>query len=191
MATVQSVLVVSSSEKSGRILAGLTNPSLCYPIQFEKSGSGCRRRLLECGYDLIVVNAPLSDEFGHDLAMDLARETLSGVILLVKNDIYEEVCDRVGDAGVLTVPKPISSQVFHQTIRLAAAARARLVEARRENEKLKHKLDEAKQVGRAKCILVERRQMTEMQAHRYIEKQAMDTRSTRREVAEKIIKTEG
>ncbi|MCD8123909.1 MAG: ANTAR domain-containing protein [Lachnospiraceae bacterium] len=191
MATALSVLVVSSSEKSGRIIAGLMNPSLCYPIQFEKSGSGCRRRAPDCGYDLIVVNTPLSDEFGHDLAMDLARETLAGVILLVKNDVYEEVCDRVGDAGVLTVPKPISSQYFHQTIRLAAAARSRLADARRENEKLKQKLDEAKLVGRAKCILVERRQMTEMQAHRYIEKRAMDTRSTRREVAEKIIRTEG
>lgn len=48
---------------------------------------------------------------------------------------------------------------------------------------------EARLIERAKEVLMEYLKMTEAQAHRYIEKQAMDMRITRREVAESILKT--
>jgi response regulator NasT len=38
-----------------------------------------------------------------------------------------------------------------------------------------------------KCLLIEREQYTELQARRYIEKMAMDTRRTRKEVAMEIL----
>ena len=44
-------------------------------------------------------------------------------------------------------------------------------------------------VDRAKCTLVQYLGFTEAQAHRYLEKQAMDMRMTRREVAEEILRT--
>ncbi|MDD6212534.1 MAG: ANTAR domain-containing protein [Clostridiales bacterium] len=185
--STKSVLIVSSSEKSGRVIASLMNPSLCYPIYFEKTGGGVRRKIQSMSFDLIVVNAPLSDEFGHDLAMDLAKETASGVILLVKSDIYDEICDRVGPEGVLTVTKPISSQIFNQTLRLAMAVSERMQKAERETLRLKNKLEEAKLVGRAKCLLMQYQKKEEAQAHRYIEKQAMDRRLSRKLVAEEII----
>ena len=45
-------------------------------------------------------------------------------------------------------------------------------------------------VDRAKCALIQYLGFTEPQAHRYIEKQAMDLRQTRREVAESILKSD-
>ena len=42
---------------------------------------------------------------------------------------------------------------------------------------------------RAKWLLIERRGMTEAEAHRYIEKEAMDTRLPKREVARDILRT--
>lgn len=53
----------------------------------------------------------------------------------------------------------------------------------------KKSADEIRLIERAKEVLIEYLKMTEAQAHRYIEKQAMDMRITRREVAESIIKT--
>ena len=44
-------------------------------------------------------------------------------------------------------------------------------------------------IDRAKCILIEYLNMTEKQAHKYIEKQAMDLRTTRRAVAESLLRT--
>ena len=43
--------------------------------------------------------------------------------------------------------------------------------------------------NRAKWMLIERLQMSEADAHRYIEKMAMDRCVSRREIAEGIIKT--
>ena len=48
---------------------------------------------------------------------------------------------------------------------------------------------EVRLVARAKCILMQYLNMTEAQAHRYIEKQAMDMRLSRLNVAENILKT--
>ena len=48
---------------------------------------------------------------------------------------------------------------------------------------------EIKIVNRAKLLLISELQMDESQAHRYIEKQAMDRCVTRKVVAEEIIKT--
>lgn len=58
-----------------------------------------------------------------------------------------------------------------------------------ENTKLHQKIQEIRLVDRAKCTLIQYLHMTEQDAHRYIEKQAMDLRMTRREIAEEILKT--
>ena len=42
-------------------------------------------------------------------------------------------------------------------------------------------------VSRAKCLLIENRGMTEAEAHHYIEKEAMNSRRTREQVAEEIL----
>ena len=60
---------------------------------------------------------------------------------------------------------------------------------RNENFKLQSKIEEIRLVNRAKCVLIQYLKLTEPQAHRYIEKQAMDTRQTKKDVAEKILKT--
>lgn len=60
---------------------------------------------------------------------------------------------------------------------------------RRRANSLERRLDEAKLIERAKLLLMQRLNMTEPQAHRYIEKTAMDTGSRKREIAERIIRT--
>ena len=49
-------------------------------------------------------------------------------------------------------------------------------------------MEEIRVVNRAKWILIHELKMEEPQAHRYIEKQAMDCCTSKRSVAEKIIK---
>ena len=140
-------------------------------------------------YDIVIVNAPLSDEFGTELACMFAQDSASGVVLLIKNDLFESVSDKVSQFGVFTVPKPLSENFLYQVLRVASAARVRLMGLKRENVKLKVKIEEMRLVDRAKCALVKYLNMTEPMAHRYIEKQAMDLRTTRKNIAENIIKT--
>ena len=91
------------------------------------------------------------------------------------------------DFGVFVLPKPMNRQLFFQSIKLLEASRRRMLGLKRENDKLHNKIEEIKLVDRAKCVLIECQGLTESQAHRQIEKQAMDYRMTRREVAEYIL----
>ena len=59
---------------------------------------------------------------------------------------------------------------------------------KKENAVLRNKVTETKAVGRAKCLLMEKRNMSEQTAHRFIEKTAMDNRLSRRAVADNIIR---
>lgn len=57
-----------------------------------------------------------------------------------------------------------------------------------ETQKLRKKLDEIRLIDRAKCVLIEYEHLTERQAHRYLEKQAMDGRLSRRDVAVSLLR---
>ena len=54
---------------------------------------------------------------------------------------------------------------------------------------VEEKMEEIRIINRAKWLLIEQLKMTENQAHRYIEKQAMDRCVTRRAIAENILST--
>ena len=67
----------------------------------------------------------------------------------------------------------------------------RIRELEAENATLRQQLLTARLVGRAKCLLVRYRDLTEPEAHHHIEKEAMDRQMTRRAVAEEIIRELG
>ena len=52
---------------------------------------------------------------------------------------------------------------------------------------MQEKLQQVRLVSRAKCCLIAERGMSEAEAHRYIEKNAMDTRRDRAEIAQEIL----
>ena len=106
-------LIVSAGASSNEYLcARLTELGYTRPL-IVPSGAEARRRMLESDFELIVVNAPLPDEFGHDLCATAVEKT--------------------------------------------------------------------------KCCLIAERGMSEAEAHRYIEKNAMDTRRDRAEIAQEIL----
>lgn len=182
------ILVVSVGEKSCRSIAGLIDRSLYDRIIDVHTGAEARRLLPKRSFSLVVINAPLSDEFGHELASDVAEHYTCGVVLLTKSDVIDEVNALVQSAGVITVPKPVSRSAFEQAVRVGLSESIRLLAWEQEISRLKRKLEEARLVGRAKCMLVEQRGYSEAEAHRHIEKKAMDCRVSLRDIAEEIIR---
>jgi len=183
------VLIVSSSQKGGEALAELLKNQAFKKLTVIESGGQARRCLQEGLYDLLIINAPLSDEPGHEVALLAAETTTAGVILLVKNETAEEVSSWVEDEGVFVVPKPINKAFFYQALKLVMASRRRLLGLHKENTLLQQKIQDMRLVDRAKCVLIQYLNMTEGQAHKYIERQAMDLRTSRREVAQGILRT--
>lgn len=76
-----------------------------------------------------------------------------------------------------------------QAVNLLNAVNNLLKRAENNNRNLQRKIDEIQLVSRAKLLLMEKLGNTESDAHRFIEKQAMDLRKTRAEVARGIIET--
>lgn len=180
-------LIVSAGASSNEYLSarlaelGYTRP-LIIP-----SGAEARRRMVEADFELIVVNAPLPDEFGHELCINAVEKTDAGVVFLVKAAAAEQLIPAVSAHGVLLLSKPFTTTLFLQVVHMAAASNHRLMRMRQENARLQEKLAQVRLVSRAKCCLVEHERMTEAEAHRYIEKQAMDTRRDRTEIAQEIL----
>ena len=180
-------LIVSAGASSNEYISARL-AELGYPRPLiVPSGAEARRRMLESDFELIVVNAPLPDEFGHELCAAAVEKTDAGVVLLAKAAAAEQLLGSMSDEGVLLLSKPFSNMLFLQAIHMAAASNHRLLRLRQENAKMQEKIAQVRLVSRAKCCLIEQEGMTEADAHRLIEKRAMDTRRDRAEIAQEIL----
>lgn len=181
------VLLASGSDKGIEALSQLLKLSGYSKLTNTNSGNDARRCISQHEYELIVINTPLSDEFGHELSIKAAESSNSGIILICKSDISDDVSDKLSCYGVCVIPKPVNRAIFHQSVKLVSATRSRMLGLQSENFKLQNKIEEIRLVNRAKICLMQYLKFTEPQAHRYIEKQAMDTRQTRKDVALNIL----
>ena len=183
------VLVVAGTDQGKAFLSDLLKARAFDRVVAVSNGGEARRAMIEDSYDLVLINAPLRDESGFELAISVTQSTDSSVIVLVKSERADEAAEKVEDFGVLIVPKPVSRQIFYQTLKIATASRRRMLGLINENTRLQHKIEVIKLVDRAKCALIQYLGMTEDKAHHYIEKQAMDLRCPKYEIAKNILKT--
>lgn len=182
------VLVAGANDKLGESIAALLPKNEYEPPVFAASVGEIRRLALESTMDLVVLNTPLKDEFGTRLALDLADYNIA-VLLMVQGDVFDQVCYKVEDYGVLTLAKPVSRQSFYTAVKLLTAMRAKMLRMEKKNQALQEKMQDIRTINRAKWLLITNLQMTEDEAHYHIEKKAMNSRLSRREAAEKIIRT--
>lgn len=186
---VYSVLVISAKENFNASLQSLLPESKYAPVQMVSSVSLAKRVLLERSFDFVFINTPLPDDFGTRFAIEISANKGTVILLLVRNEVYEEVCDKVTEYGILTLPKPASKQMVAHTLNFMAGIRERLRKLENKSLSMEEKMKEIRLVNRAKWVLIDELKMSEADAHRYIEKQAMDRCVSRREIAEEIIST--
>lgn len=184
-----SVLLVSSSPKFNESMLVLLPESRFYPVAAVSDVSGARRRLLEGKYDIVIINAPLPDDFGTRLALNICDNSGTAVLLFVKAEHYPDINGRVSPFGVLVLPKPATSQAVSQSLQLLCGTRERLRRMEQKTASIEEKMEEIRIINRAKLLLMEQLKMTEKEAHRFIEKQAMDRCVTRITIAQSILST--
>lgn len=172
---MERVLIVSaSSSAAARLGAWLGDETHC-DVCPDAEAAGL---LLETqAFDWIVVNASAP---GGDMKLPVSPGV--PVLLLLAKDAYEVRVAQLAAKGIFALPKPLSPALFSQAAWLLRAAS-------RQTRRLQGRLETVRSMERAKWLLMQTLQMDEGQAHRYIEKQAMNQRRTKREVAEDIIKT--
>lgn len=186
---MDSVLIVSCSDKGTEFFSETLKADGFHQIAVLNSCNEAREILLQRNFDLLIVNSQLPNEPGEELSRQVASKGFTQVMLAVDSERFDAVSAICEDDGVLTIAKPIGRTAFWQALKLAKSAQSRLKRAHAENAKLKQKIEDIRIVDRAKCLLISQMNMREKDAHRFIEKQAMDMRRTRREIAEGILKT--
>lgn len=186
---VYSILIVSATDRFTSAFADLLPETRYYPVHTAASVSAAKRILAEKTFDFVIVNAPLPDDIGTRFAIDICTSKQSAVLLLVKNEIHAGIHDKVVEYGVFTLPKPTSKPTLIHALNWMESARERLRQLEKKTLSIKEKMAEIRLVNKAKWILISELKMSEPDAHRYIEKQAMDRCITKQTIAEEIIKT--
>ncbi len=184
--TPRKVMIVSESDSFFQMIKAVLPSSDFFPVFHAVSGSEARRKLLELPCDILIVDSPLSDEHGAIFSQNYA-DTNMGILLLVQSDLYDQISSQVEEDGILTLSKPISPEMFYSAMRMLSAMLNKIQKFEIEKKSLQEKMQDIRIVNKAKWLLIENKNMTEGDAHKYIEKAAMDKRRSRREIAEEII----
>ena len=179
-------LIVSKSEKFTTEFGSLLSVEQFQKDSVQNAGQA-RRSVLEKSYDLVIVNSPLTDEFGTRLCMDISLSAGTVAVIFAPTEVYDEIVHKVTPHGVFVVKKPASQQTIIQSLSLLISARERLRSVEKKAGKAQNKLEEIRVVNRAKWYLIDNEDMSENDAHKTIERAAMDAGITKMQAAQMII----
>lgn len=181
-------IIVSTNNDISELSEQLLRIEGCGKTAVAASCNEARRLVkIDTEPELVIINTPLPDEFGQELAEMIADTTSAGIILICGSDVADDIADRVSDSGINVIARPVTSDVLQRTIRLVIAARVRMAGVKKESSDILSRIEEMRTINRAKTTLMKYLKFTEPQAHKYIEKQAMNNRQTRLEVAVRIL----
>ena len=182
-----SVLLVTKDSRLSQTICAMLAPPL-FEIEAMSDFNEARRRLSERVYNIVIVD--YAEGLGSEFAVD-ASDSLSVILLLTPASLFEEVSYRVEGFGIITVSNPFDQFYFYNMIKAAIAVQYKVKSLSSQTTKLKVKMEEVRLVSRAKMLLMQNQKMTEQEAHRHLEKEAMDSGLKKTAVAEKIIKLYG
>ena len=158
-----------------------------------QAGDGARAVELaeELRPDLVIVDVKMPVLDGIAAAERIAGQRIAPVVILTAFS-QRELVERARDAGAMAyLVKPFSKTDVVPAIELAASRYAEVAALEAEVAGLTDRLETRKAVERAKGLLMAKKKMTEPDAFRWIQRTAMDRRTTMRAVADAVVETFG
>ena len=184
---LHSVLIVSVSEQFAALVKRSLTQKNCMGMVLRKNAGMARRSILERYFDIVIIDVPLPDELGVEMALDIRDKCEVSVLLVVSKDMYDDVLNRVTDYGILVIAKPFPRGILDKAIRFLIATQNRIRRLEMKVQNAQEKIREIRTVDKAKILLVQMEKMTEDDAHRYIGKYAMDRGISRGSAARMIL----
>ena len=137
--------------------------------------------------DVVVMDVKMPVMDGITAAEHIAKARLAPVVLLTAFS-QTELVERARDAGAMAyVVKPFTPADLLPAVEIAASRFAEIRALESEIADITERMETRKRVERAKGLLMEKMQLNEPEAFRWIQKTSMDRRLTMREVAEAVI----
>ena len=97
---VYSTLIISTTPSFASFASELLSQNSFYPVKKVSSVTEARRALSIKSYDVLIVNYPLLDETGMELAMEMSRDCSSVVLMMVPASFYGDVEAKTKGSGV-------------------------------------------------------------------------------------------
>ncbi|MBV9515021.1 MAG: ANTAR domain-containing response regulator [Mycobacteriaceae bacterium] len=139
--------------------------------------------------DLVIMDVKMPRRDGIDAAAEIASKRIAPIVVLTAFS-QRELVERARDAGAMAyLVKPFSATDLVPAIEVAVSRFNELTELEREVATLSERLETRKLVERAKGLLQAKQGMTEPEAFRWIQRAAMDRRTTMKRVAEVVMET--
>ena len=190
MADKFTVLILSRYMKFFDSLLPLINNYCSGNGVFASDTTEAKKLLLTSAIDAVIINSPLPDESAVDFATECAEKKNLAVLMLVPKESFEAASEKLSASGILTLPKPAAGETVIQSLILLKSTAVKLKKLA-ENKAKPDSAHEFRTLIRAKMILISSFGMSEGQAHKYIEKRAMESRKTKISIAESIINSYG
>ena len=180
-----SILIVSDSPRFDAVVKKSLKGFIT--IDARKSCALARRCILERDYDIVVIRSPLSDERGEELALDIAGRSSASVLIVAPQDYFEDVAEMVTDSGIFVIAEASFIAFIDKAIRYLVAIQNRIYRFKYQAARALENAEEIRVVSKAKLYLIEKKGMSEDEAHRIIGKTAMNNGISRRQAAERIL----
>ena len=137
--------------------------------------------------DLVIMDIKMPKVDGITAAAAIVEERIAPVVMLTAFS-QRDLIEQARDAGAMAyLVKPFARHELVPAIELAVSRFAEKRALEDEVATLSERLETRKVVDRAKGLLMTRQQMTEPEAFRWIQRTAMDRRTTMRAVAEAVV----
>ncbi|MFE4502574.1 ANTAR domain-containing response regulator [Rhodococcus sp. NPDC056743] len=141
--------------------------------------------------DLVIMDVKMPRRDGIDAASEIAAKRIAPVVILTAFS-QRELVERARDAGAMAyLVKPFSISDLVPAVELAVSRFREVTALEREVADLSDRLEARKLIERAKSVLMVRQALTEPEAFKWIQRAAMDRRSTMKAVALVVIETLG
>lgn len=141
--------------------------------------------------DLVIMDVKMPRRDGIDAASEIAAKRIAPVVILTAFS-QRELVERARDAGAMAyLVKPFSKADLVPAVELAASRFAEVAALEREVADLTDRFETRKLVERAKSVLMTSQALSEPEAFKWIQRAAMDRRTTMKAVAEVILETLG
>lgn len=180
------VLVISSSQDMIKTIKE-SIPSTKYTITPCPSILQAKQLLNRQNIQYCICVSPLKDENVLKGIKEIAKIHSIGILMIVKNDMYDQMAYQLKEQSVFVISFPTSKRMIYQSLELLDVMNDTISKANAKIVKLQTRMNEMKIINRAKLLLIEQYHYTEDKAHAYIEKSAMNSSKTKVDIAKSIL----
>ncbi|MEP9414017.1 ANTAR domain-containing response regulator [Gordonia sp. VNQ95] len=141
--------------------------------------------------DLVIMDIKMPVRDGIDAAAEIASKRLAPVVMLTAFS-QRDFIEKAREAGAMAyLVKPFTKADLVPAIEVAVSRYQELRELEKEVASMADRLETRKLVERAKGLLMEKQSLSEPEAFKWIQRAAMDRRTTMKAVAQVVVETLG